>query len=395
MSKLFPELDRQLTRHALRDGVRVDLADGPTSEIVSTLEKMGLISTTHRRYVKCAYRSDPDYLERRDSACEGIIEVDDLDKSYLCPECGQPIEQVTKKKIFEDVKVSLESKGIIQYISEAVKTLPHVARVGALAYGAFSVQLTDGRTVKLVVLDYAEARYRFAGLYFAEPHLYVVASPINDPVRHVLDEQTYVQNWDLLSHDASWLAEKIDVAAHPIPGRIELTSVERQFDAMLAKDKGWQYFEQQFVPALYAHVCENPRLVEQYLGQLKRISGTVLNYFVVPIGGAGRTDLRSINKLELMNEVFAGNAIADAKRFVQSNLEQEHVSKILLHLETDPQKPSRAIVFLSTDGVRSSAWEAVMQLRSNQGFWKIIVLTKYMVLELLTQINAVNLLDVG
>jgi len=192
MSKLFPELDRELTRHTLRDGVRVDIADGPTSEIVSTLEKMGLIGTTQRRYVKCAYRSDPDYLERWDSGCEGIIEVDDLDKSYFCRECGQPIEQVTKKTFFGDVRVSLEPDGITQHIREAVQAVPHVARVDSLAYSAFSVQLTDGRTIKLVVLDYTEARYRFAGLYFAEPHLYVVASPINDPVRHVLEGQIYV-----------------------------------------------------------------------------------------------------------------------------------------------------------------------------------------------------------
>jgi len=96
-----------------------------------------------------------------------------------------------------------------------------------------------------------------------------------------------------------------------------------------------------------------------------------------------------------MNEVFAGNAIADAKRYVQSKLEQNHVSKILLHLMTDPQKPSCAIVFLSTDEVRSSAWEAVMRLRNNEGFWKIIVLTKYMILELLTQLDAVKLLEVS
>jgi hypothetical protein len=395
MSKLFPELDRELTRHILRDGVRVDVADGPTSEIISTLEKMGLISTTQHRYVKCTYQDDPDYLERWDRGCDGTIEIDDPNKSYFCPECGQSVEQVTKKTFFRDAKISLEPGGITEYVQEAVKALPRTAQVDSLAHGVLSVQLADGRTLRLVVLDYAEARYRFAGLYFTEPNLYVIASPINDPVRHVLEEQTYVQLWDLLSRNASWLAEKVDVAAHPIPGRMELASVERRFDAMLARDNGWQHFEQQFVPALYAHVSENPKLVARYLGQLKRMSGTVLNYFAVPIGGAGRTDLRPINKLELMNEVFAGNAIADAKRYVQSKLEQNHVSKILLHLMTDPQKPSCAIVFLSTDEVRSSAWEAVMRLRNNEGFWKIIVLTKYMILELLTQLDAVKLLEVS
>jgi hypothetical protein len=392
MSRLFPELDRKLVRHILRNGVKVEITDRPAFEIASTLEKMGVISTARRRYVRCAYPNDPDYLERRDRKCEGIIELDDPDKAYSCSECGQPIECLREKTIFEDISVFLRSHEIVSYVSNAMESLSEVELIEPLTYGAYRVSLTDGRTLKLVILDYADDRYRFAGLYFAEPNLYVTVSPINDPTKHILERQAYIGLWDLLSQDASWLADKADVAAYPIPDRVELDPIEQLFDAMLARDNGWQYFEQQFVPALCTHICENPQLVKRYLGQLKRLSGTVLNYFTVPIGGAGRTDLRPINKFELMNEVFTGNAIADAKRYVQSTLEQEHVSKILLHLETDPQRPSRAIVFLSTDRVRSSAWEAVMQLRSNQGFWKIIVLTKYMILELLTQLDAVKLL---
>jgi hypothetical protein len=393
MSRLFPALDRKLVRHILRNGVRVGTADELAFEVALTLESIGLINITRRRFWRCAYRNDPDYLERLDRECEGIIEVDDPNKAYFCPECGQPIENAIEKTIFEDIQVSLDPNGITQYVSEAIEALELVASVEPLAQGAFLVSVADGRSLKLVVLDYAEAQYRFAGFYFAEPSLQVVVSPINEPVKHVLEEQVYIQLWDLLSQDALWLAEKVNVAAYPVPGRMELASVEQRFDDMLAKDNGWQYFEQQFVPALYAHVCENPKLVEDYLGQLKRISDTVLNFFAVPIGGAGRTDLRSINKFEMMNEVFAGDAIADAKRFVQSTLEQNHISKILLHLMTDPQKPSRAIVFLSTNQVRSSAWEVVMQLKNNEGYWKIIVLTKYMILELLAQLDALDLLD--
>lgn len=392
MSTLFPLLDKALVQHIFRNGVRVAPANQSEAVLVSTLETMGLIDVAPRHFVKCAHPEDHDYLDRLNRNCEGIIEVGRSDHAYFCLECGQPLENLASKHHFEDVKILLKPGGIIDYIRQAIASLPNVADVQALTPAAFSVTLTDGRTLTLVVLDYAEARYRFAGFYFAEPNLYVVASSINEPVKHVLEVQAYLSLADLLSQEAAWLASRLDVAAYPIPGRLELTTIEQQFNSMLARSNGWQYFEQQFAPALQTHMATHPALVAQYLGQLKRMSDTVLNYFAVPIGGAGRTDMRPINKFELMNELFTGNAIADAKRYVESRLEQDHVSKILLHLMTDPQRPKRAVVFLSTDQVRSSAWEAVMQLRNNEGYWKIIVLTKYMLLELLAQLEAIYLL---
>lgn len=392
-SELFPALDNALVRRLLRDGVRVDRSRSVDYAAVLILERLGLIRVRLRQFVRCAYRKDLDFSEIPDPECEGTIEIEDDEHALFCPDCGRPIENMTSKHHFEEVKVALNPDGILEYVGQAMANLSNVTSVSSLGYGTFSLLLADDRRLKLVVLDFAAARDRFAGLYFAEPYLYVVVSELNDPVKHVLEAQGYLQLADILSRDATWLGGQVDVAAYPIPDRVELEPIEQQFEAMLARRDGWQYFEQQFAPALQAHITEHPALVARYLGQLKRFSGTVLNYFTVPIGGAGRTDMRPINKLELMNEVFSGDAIADAKRYVRTTLEQDHISKILLHLETDPQRPSRAVVFLSTDQVRSSAWEAVMQLRNNNGYWKIIVLTKYMLLELLTQMDAIHLLQ--
>ena len=93
-----------------------------------------------------------------------------------------------------------------------------------------------------------------------------------------------------------------------------------------------------------------------------------------------------------MNELFRGGAIADAKRYVRSELELKDFREVLNHLMTAPTRPRNAVIFVSTDKVRSSVWDEVMKLRNNEGYWKIIVLTKYMILELLAALDACDLL---
>ncbi len=389
---MFPRLNKRRTAHILCDGIRVDQTDLDYTVAIK-LAELDLIKAEQHKSVRCANPEDPDYPERQNRACEGVIEVGSLTRIYYCPECGQPVGNIARKKQFEAVEITLNPKGIVSFVKRSIRSLTNVKTIDTLAYGVFSVSLTDGRKLQLVVLDYAEARYRFAGLYFSEPCLYVIVSPINEPITHVLEEPSYTQFTDILSQEAGWLAGKLDLAAYPVPDRMALAPVEQKFDAMLAKPKGWQHFEQVFTPALQRHISENPALLNGYLGQLRRLSGTVFNYFNVPIGGADRTDMRPINKLQLMNEVFEGNAIVDAKRYVKSSLEQEHIDKILRHLEVDPQRPRRAVIFLSTNRVSPSAWEVVMQLRNKNSYWKIIVLTKYMLLELLTSLEAIELLE--
>lgn len=389
---MIPRLDKKRTTRILCDGIQIDQTDLDYA-VAMKLAELDLIKVKPNRYVRCVYQEDADYPERHDHGCEGVIEVDDFEKVYHCPECGQSVENITRKKQFEAVDVALNPEGIASFLKRSVRSLPHVNVVNRLSHGVFLVTLADGRVLTLVLLDYAEARYRFAGLYFAEPYLYVVVSTINEPITHALEKNVHIQFADILSQDEAWLAEQIDLAAYPVPDRMALESVEKQFEAMLAREDGWQYFEQQFALALQIHITEYPELVAQYLGQLKRLSGTVFNYFAVPIGGPGRTDMRLINKFEVMNNVFAGNAIIDAKRYTKSShLEEKDIKGILAHLMTDPQRPDRAIIFLSTDQVRSSAWELVLQLKERNGDWKIIILTKYMMLELITQLDAMHLL---
>ena len=335
---------------------------------------------------------DPDYEELEERDCDGIIELVAPDLAYVCPNCGRPIDRIASKTVFEAIRICLIPDGIVKYVRRSIKSLPIVDQLKPVGYAAANVWLRDGRTLTLTIIDFAEARYRYAGQYFAEPYLQVVASPINEPVKHILEEANYIELADLLSQDEAWLAERVDLAAYPIQDRPQLTRLEALFDNMLSRRDGWQYFEQQFIPGLYAHVDRHPTLVNRYLRQLKRWNDTVLGYFSVSIGGAGRTDLGQINKLEIMNELFRGGAIADAKRYVRSELELKDFREVLNHLMTAPTRPRNAVIFVSTDKVRSSVWDEVMKLRNNEGYWKIIVLTKYMILELLAALDACDLL---
>ena len=393
MSELLPALDKPQIRRILRDGIRIDVRENSAIKMASKLEALGLIRLQGRRYVRCVYELDPDYEELEDKDCDGIIELSGAYSAYICPNCGRPIDRIASKAVFEDVRISLISKGIVGYVRQLIEALPIVDQLEPVDYAAANVWLRDGRTLTLTVIDFAEARFRYAGQYFAEPFLHVIASPINEPGKHVLEEGNYVELADLLSRDEAWLTEKVDLAAHPIQDRPQLARLEALFDSMLSRRDGWQYFEQQFVPDFYAHVDQHPTLVSRYLSQLKRWNDTVLGYFSVPIGGAGRTDLGQINKLEIMNELFRGGAIADAKRYVRSALELKDFREVLNHLMTAPTRPRNAVIFTSTDKVRSSVWDELRKLRNNEGYWKIIVLTKYMILELLAALDACHLLS--
>ena len=392
MSELLPALDKLQIRRVLRDGIRIDATEHDAIETASKLEALGLIRLEKWRYVRCVYQLDPDYEELEERDCDGIIELVAPDLAYVCPNCGRPIDRIASKTVFEAIRIRLIPDGIVKYVRRSIKSLPIVDQLKPIGYAAANVWLRDGRTLTLTIIDFAEARYRYAGQYFAEPYLQVVASPINEPVKHILEEANYIELADLLSQDEAWLAERVDLAAYPIQDRPQLTRLEALFDNMLSRRDGWQYFEQQFIPGLYAHVDRHPTLVNRYLRQLKRWNDTVLGYFSVSIGGAGRTDLGQINKLEIMNELFRGGAIADAKRYVRSELELKDFREVLNHLMTAPTRPRNAVIFVSTDKVRSSVWDEVMKLRNNEGYWKIIVLTKYMILELLAALDACDLL---
>lgn len=391
MSELFPELDEEICKRLLRGHIPLESED--ETIVASVLKDMGLIIIRSKQYLRCAFEGDPDLYERRNLACEGIIVLDGDSEPMYCPECGRPVENPETKTVFEKNESIVLPDGVTQYIENALRSVPTSTKVERLDDGVLQVVVNDERPLTLMTLDYARPEYKFPGIYFSEPTIYVIVSSNHIPVTHVLEELFFLPLWEILSRPPEWMASRLEDASYPLPNRISFTELNTRFENMLYQQNGWQYFEQTFMPEFFKRIAENGQLIDGYIGELRRASRTIMDSYFVPIGGAGRTDMRSISKFELMNELFSAGRIADAKRLVKSQLEQDDVSKILLHLETDPQRPVGAIVVLSSEKVRSTAWEAVMQLRQNAGYWKIIVLTKHMILELLARFQATDLMD--
>jgi len=210
----------------------------------------------------------------------------------------------------------------------------------------------------------------------------------------LLEERQYLELSELLSNSPELLSEKIEVAAIPIEGRKYLSETESRFDSMLERHgkRYWQFFEQEFIPNLVLHMTRHPEPMQKYLDTLRRLSGTIFGEFYVPIGGAGRTDLRPINKFVLMNQVFSGNAIGDAKCHRDAELTYDHISKVNLHLDKD-RTSKMAIIIVANDKISSTAWDTVIDLRKPDGTWKIIIIPKYLLLELINAVDGEKLLD--
>jgi hypothetical protein len=395
MCELFPELDKAIVSHILRDGVRLKAEETIFSEALQCLLDLGIITTREHRYVRCAYKDDYDFLDRGVLGCPGRVDLDAVEEDYYCPECGQPIGDVEQKTVFVEYEVSLSLVGIESYLDQVLKSLEIVEEVEKVGLTAFCVQMQGEMPLTVVVPEYSEIRHRFAGLFFAEPTLYIIASPINEPVKTVLDEKQYIQLADLLSMSANEVQEVLMTAAAPISGRRSLIEAEARFDEMIARHGGraWQFFEQDFIPALILHITESPELAQQYLNTLRKLSGTIFGEYHVPIGGAGVADLRPIDKFELMNQVFAGNATGDAKCYPKSTLSYNDVITVNYHLDSDPSGAKMAIIYVAGDEIASTAWNAMMELKQPAGSWKVIILPKYLLLELINAMEATHLLN--
>ena len=249
--------------------------------------------------------------------------------------------------------------------------------------------------MKVVVPEYAGLRYHSSSLFFSEPTLYVIACSTNKSSRTVLEEGQYLQLADFVSSPEVKVASIVQAAAVPLEGRRNLSDLEGKFDQMIARHSGneWQFFEQSLIPELVTHLSNNPALVQRYLEKLSRLSNTVFGEFCVPIGGAGVPDLLSVNKFDLMNRLFGGNAIGEAKCYVKKTLTYRDVITVNGHLDSDPSRADLAVIFVAGDRIASTAWRTVLRFKRNRGSWKVIIVPRYLLIELISECGAITLLD--
>jgi hypothetical protein len=209
-----------------------------------------------------------------------------------------------------------------------------------------------------------------------------------------LEEAQYANLADWLSQPESVLEETIARSATEVEGRYDLGEIESRFDQMIVRhpEGDWQFFEQEFVPALLNHITSNPGVVEGYLSLLRRLSNTIFGYYHVPVGGAGQPDFIPINKFELMRQCIQGNIEGDAKCLVKSSLTNDDMADIVYHLGRSKTDARMAVVFVAGHDIASTAWTGMMEMKRG-GLWRVIIIPKYLILELIAALEAGHLLD--
>lgn len=228
MSTLFPELNRKIVEHILRNGVRIREEALPYTEVLEHLRDVRILTSEEHTYVRCAYQGDYDYLDRPDLNCDGRIEISSGDEE--CPACGMPIGDVEQKSRFVEHEIRLNPAGIEQYLEKALSALDVVQSVEAVGPHAYRVELQNGCFLNVVVPEYTEIRHLSAGLFFDEPTLYIIASAINEPTTTVIEERQYMLLADLLSSPMDMIMEALQIAAIPFDSRRELAELEERFD---------------------------------------------------------------------------------------------------------------------------------------------------------------------
>jgi len=385
-----------IVNHLLRAGRRISAEDTDVLDAADCAVKLGVISLTRREYVRCVWREDADFLERDNLDCEGKIEITEDEDGYYCPECGQPVADLKGKRHFAEYESVPDIAGIQRYLTLALRNLPSIVEVEEDDAWVWQVTATTGNRQEVVLSEYADSRYLYRGLFFSQPTLYVAVSPIAGRPMVRLEEHQFVTLTTFLTEPVEAVDEMVRLAAVPIHGRRDYDECQEKFDQLLARypeKERWGYFEQVLIPALVRHVAANPELAYAYLDALRRLHGTIFGEYHVPIGGAGVTDLRAVDKYEVMNDFFSGQFIGDAKCYVKSKLSYDDIVAHHAHLDVDPTHPRRGIIFVASDDIASTAWNFVMQLRQRYGYWRMIIIRKYELLEMISELNATHLLD--
>ncbi|WP_263821120.1 hypothetical protein [Salinibacter sp.] len=347
---------------------------------------------TQAHFVRCANPDDPDYerLPDRQRECEGVIEVDPEEPfdGYECPRCGRPITDIRDKQITDRVKVDgFNQEELLSYVSEATEDLPVVEHLQDVDTGTFEAELSEGNSLHVVCPRYAPPEYQQRGLFFNPPTLFVHISPLEVQDWTVLERRQHIFLSDYLTKTRVKVAERVSEAAAPIEDAPELEELLSDLEDAVERhssdttEKG-TYFEL-VCRELLRRIRANPEAAQRYLNRLKRLKGTIFGEIQVQLGGAGGTDIISINKYELLQQLFEGGFIADAKCYGKSTLGQDERREVMDHLESNDYEADHAIVLMYGEDIAASTWRRIYGYkRNNDGRWRILIIPQYLFLEL-------------
>lgn len=390
--ELFPELSAEVLGGVLSNHARLQVSDDISLETARTLNSMGLIDIVTQEYTLCVNDEDPDYfsLSADQYSCDGEIDIG----QDVCPSCGRQIDNQYAKQHFNATYIELRLQSFAAYIEAAIKELPDIADVERASSSKFRVTLSNGRILSVILLSNStEISEKYEGIYFGGAHLYIYFATYDRPLTTLLSENYVLWLGDFLSLSPFNIAQRFLIAAsQPLNiGRFELSQYEKLFDTYITGS--WQDFEKRFVPELMERIIQNPKRLELYLTDLQGLSQTLLGSFSVSIGGAGKTDIRFISKYEYVSTIFHPHNIADGKRYASSSLRAEDVIKVLNHMMQIPfQQKLSAVIFAATNEIQSGAWANICSYRDSQGYWLIVILPRYLIIELLVVFDSIDLI---
>ena len=391
-------------------------------EIRQFLQSYDLIDVCEKHYVQCVNEDDGDYwdLQPDQRACKGKIHFqpgEERSKEYRCPECSRIIGTVEKETLrgkpnkaqFAEYLIAPNWWGVWEYVQERMSDLSPVTRVDRVQrgtiYDAFSTDITlkEGESLRLVLADRAEVEPLHKGLFFGTPGLYVQVDPNARRDVDLLQELQIVPFVQILVSSDEELSGIVQEAAIPIGNRTHFAALSQALEEQIEeKAKGyggkeWQYFEQDLVPALANYISNNPEKTTKYLAKLKKLKGTLFSQYYVPVGGADSTDVQFIDKFGMITSLMKGNFIGEAKRYDEeatSKVDTTNIQAVSRHLLSSPSDAEGMIFFCTTNDVRSSVWKDVLQMKLKQGRWVLIIVTRYLLLEIIDAVEAHELLGV-
>lgn len=401
MSTYFPEIDADSEQpdNLLRKGRRLKRGEINTKSR-DFLQEQGLFTLEQTHIVRCANPDDPDYerLSDRQRDCGGVIEVNPEEPfgGYECDKCGRALDDIRKKEIAQRLKVSeLNGDKIQEYISSAIEDLSIVESLDKVESsekdeelsGVFEVELTDGRDLHVVLPRYAPPKYQHRGLFFNPPTLFIHVSPLEVDEWTVLERRQHILLSDFLTSLRSRVSEHVSNAATPIENSPDLQDLLGDLEDAINRHSGdftekGTYFEL-VGNELLRRIEQSPETAQEYLRCVKRLRGTIFGEIRVQLGGSGGTDIISIDKYELLQQLFEGGFIGDAKCYGNSTFGQNERREVLDHLESAEHDWDLAIVIMYGDDIAASTWRRIYGYRrKNNGRWKIMIIPQYLFLEL-------------
>jgi hypothetical protein len=400
ISTYFPEIDAEgAVRRMLRNGLTME-ENEVSPKARDKLLDLGLIEVKEGRYVVCA---DPNHEIDEwhpDPSCRKEIRYKGSGEIHECDECGNVVAEIKEDQpVYRRYTFYRKPEGIFDYLKNALSVLSDVKSTEKAGMGALNVKLDKGNELVVALPEWAEQEFLSRGPFFSDPTLYVHLDQINR-MPTVLEETTHVHLSDLLIRSKGWLEEQLEVASTPIPKHSSLRHLVKQFDTVVERHvdpnvtlQQGDFFEY-FCRDLLSHLKNHPEKTNDYLRSLSRMRGTAFGEMHIKVGGSGNTDIIPVDRYEMFNQLCEGSFISDAKCKISTGLTKNDILTVNGHLTTNHWDADHAVVILASEEIADNAWDFVAEARRNNGGrWKIMLVPKFALIELIHAVDAEYLFE--